>query len=703
MALVRTKSQPLRTKPEGKHEGHTLSMFARKFWVSLALTIPILLYSPLPEMFLGWAAPQFPLSEFIPVVLGSIVFFYGGWVFLAGAWRELRGKAPGMMTLIALAIVTAYVYSVVQVLLGGDETLFWELTTLITIMLLGHWMEMRAVQGAQGALRELSKLLPDVAERVTSPPAPLLRKERGDFAQGEVGEVGAMETVPLSALRVGDVVLVRPGGKVPADGEVVEGTSDVNESLATGESKPVAKKVGSAVIAGTINGDGALKVRVTKIGEATFLAGVMRLVREAQASKSKLQLLSDRAAFYLTIIAVVGALTTLGVWLALAEPSFAFTRMVAVLVIACPHALGLAIPLVASISTTMAARNGFLVKQRLALEAARDVDVVLFDKTGTLTKGEYGVTDVWATTAGEEKEVLRLAVVVDAKSEHPIARAIVKRAQEKGVEFSPAENFERLPGKGTRGKVQGKVVSVGGKALLADSELQLPEAIRQAVEEKNAAGATIIYVLREETPSASPLSGGELVGVIALGDIIRDESREAVKSLTSQGVEVAMITGDARPVADWVAKELGIATVFAQVLPEHKASKVKELQRQGKKVVMVGDGINDAPALTQADVGIAIGAGTNVAIESAGIILVRNDPRDIPKIIRLSRLTYTKMLQNLFWATGYNVVALPLAAGVAAAWGVVLNPALSAVFMSLSTVIVAVNAVLLRHQEKQLG
>lgn len=665
MALVKTQNAKVKTQnlEHDKHEGHSLSMFARKFWVSLVLTIPILLYSPLPKTFLGWQAPQFPLVEFIPLVFGSIVFFYGGWVFLIGAWREMRGKAPGMMTLIALAITTAYAYSVVQVAIGGEETLFWELTTLIVVMLLGHWLEMRAVQGAQGALKELSKLLPD---------------------QAEVEHNGKTHMMPLSQLKVGNIVIVRPGGKIPTDGEVIEGASEVNEAMATGESKPVGKKVGAQVIAGTVNGDGALKIKVTKIGEETFLAGVMRLVREAQASKSKLQMLSDRAAFYLTIIAVVGGLATLGVWLALADAPTAFTRMVAVLVIACPHALGLAIPLVASISTTMAARSGFLVKQRLALEAARNVDVVLFDKTGTLTKGEYGVTDVWPAS----DEVLRLAASVDAKSEHPIARAIVRRAREKEVDFSPAENFERLPGKGTRGRVDGKVISVGGERLLTDSRLQLSENIRGAVEEKNAAGATIIYVLEESS----------LAGAIALGDIIRDESREAVAALAAQGIEVAMITGDAEPVAKWVAKELGIETAFAQVLPEHKVDKVKELQAQGKKVAMVGDGINDAPALTQADVGIAIGAGTNVAIESAGIILVRNDPRDIPAVITLSRLTYSKMLQNFFWATGYNIIALPLAAGAAAAWGIVLNPAVSAIFMSVSTVIVAVNAVLLRRQ-----
>lgn len=658
MALVKTQNSKRKNQKSehDKHKGHSLSMFAKKFWVSLVLTIPILAYSPLPETFLGWQAPAFAGSYFIEPLLASIIFFYGGWVFLQGAWRELRGKAPGMMTLIALAITTAYLYSVVQVAIGGEETLFWELTTLIVIMLLGHWLEMRAVQGAQVALKELSKLLPDTAE---------------------VEHGGKTHMMPLSKLRAGDVVIVRPGGKVPADGEVIEGSSEVNESMATGESKPVGKKMGAQVIAGTVNGDGALKIQVTKIGEETFLAGVMRLVREAQASKSKLQILSDRAAFYLTVIAVVGGLITLGVWLALADAPTAFTRAVAVLVIACPHALGLAIPLVASISTTMAARSGFLVRQRLALEAARNVDVVLFDKTGTLTKGEYGVVSIWNLGAVDEKEVLRLAASVDAKSEHAVSRAIVKRAQDDNITLVEMDDFKRLPGKGVSGVIQGQEIQVGGRALLSGEAPDIPAQ----------AGETIIYVLRNQ----------QIIGVISLGDIIREESREAVQALQGQGIEVAMITGDAEGVASWVAKELGITTVFAQVLPQHKVDKVRELQAWGKNVAMVGDGINDAPALTQADVGIAIGAGTNVAIESAGIILVRNDPRDIPAVITLSRLTYSKMLQNLFWATGYNIIALPLAAGVAATWGIILNPALSAVFMSLSTVIVAVNAVLLRQ------
>lgn len=677
MNLVETKDEAThhgqhdstspRLRGAGKHEGHNTNIFAKKFWVSLILTIPIVLYSPLPQTFLDWSPPVFPGSWLIPPLLGSVVFFYGGWIFLTSAWRELRGKAPGMMTLISLAIVTAYAYSVSQVLRGQEETLFWELTTLIVVMLLGHWIEMRAVKGAQGALQELSKLLPDTAE---------------------VERHGRTEMISLDQLTTGDIIVIRPGGKVAADGEIVEGESDIDEALATGESKPVQKKVGDAVIAGTINGDGSLRIKVTKIGDDTFLAGVMRLVQEAQASKSKLQLLSDKAAFYLTVIAVAAGLLTLFIWLPLRGADFGFTRMVAVLVIACPHALGLAIPLVASISTTMAARNGFLVRQRLALEAARNIDVVLFDKTGTLTKGQYGVTDIFPISTVDEKEMLRLAASVDAKSEHSVARAIVKRAQQDGVGLASIADFKRLPGKGVSGVVEGKIIKVGGQALWNRAGLSVSIEHRQKIEAENKAGKTIIYVLADDT----------LAGVIALGDIIREESREAIQQLKQQDVQVAMITGDSEAVAKWVSGELGIDEYFAEVLPEHKADKVKELQNKGQRVAMVGDGINDAPALTQADVGIAIGAGTNVAIESAGIVLVKNDPRDIPKIIQLSRLTYTKMIQNLFWATGYNMVALPLAAGAAVTWGIVLNPAVSAVFMSLSTVIVAVNAVLLRRQ-----
>ena len=649
-----------------KHEGHSLTMFAQKFWISLFLTLPVFIVSGPLGRFSEAARAAIPGSAYLPAALGSVVFFYGGWVFLRGAARELKARLPGMMTLIGVAVIAAYAYSVYVTLSGVGMDLYWELTTLITVMLLGHWLEMRAVQGTQGALKELSKLLPDTVE--------VLRRDQ-------------IETIPLSDLGQHDRFIVRPGGRVAADGTIVEGKSDLDESAVTGESRPVTKAVGAEVVAGTMNGDGALTVQVTKIGEQTFLAGVMRLVAEAQASKSRLQVLSDQAARILTYVALGSGGVTLAVWLFLAGPAFAVERLVAVLVIACPHALGLAVPLVASISTTLAARNGFLVKQRLALEAARSVDVVLFDKTGTLTKGEYGVDLVWAFVGSSKSEVLRLAAAVDVHSEHVIAKAVVKKARESGIDFAPAADFSRNPGRGVTGVVSGEAVAVGGQSLLDDLKLVLPAASVEAIAAENKKGKTIIFVVR----------GGAPVGAIALADQIREESREAVRRLKELGVKVGMVTGDSEDVAAWVAGELGISQVFAKVLPADKAGKVQALQEQGLKVAMVGDGINDAPALTRADLGIAIGAGTNVAIESAGIILVRNDPRDIPKIIVLSRLTYAKMIQNLLWATGYNIIALPLAAGVGISAGILLQPAWSAVLMSLSTVIVAVNASLLRR------
>jgi len=651
-----------------KHAGHSTAMFLRKFWVSLILTIPVVLYADVLKTILKWSLPTFPGLEYMPLVLGSIVFFYGGWVFLAGAVREIQGRLPGMMTLIGIAISAAYLWSVYAIF-AGAETLFWELTTLITIMLLGHWIEMRAVSGAQGALKELSKLLPDTAEVIRD---------------------GKTEIIALSELKENDVVLVKPGTKIPADGTIIDGDSDVNESMMTGESKPVSKKEGDRVIAGSINGDGALKVRVANIGEKTFLAGVMRLVAEAQASKSRLQILSDRAAFYLTIVAVGGGIITLIAWLlAGADVAFAVARLVAVLVIACPHALGLAVPLVASISTTKAAHNGFLVKQRIALEAARTIDTVLFDKTGTLTKGEFGVINMWSTSGHTTDEVLTLAASLDALSEHPIARAVVTEAKKKGLSLRETKKFEALKGKGVRAMVEEKEVMVGGPALLEGIGITVPSDLLVNVVEAGKKGQTVVFTVRDK----------KLLGAIAMADIIREESREAIQKLKEIGVRTAMITGDSEDVAKWVADELGIDEYFARVLPHQKSEKVKELQTRNMKVAMVGDGINDAPALTQADLGIAIGAGTNVAIESAGIILVRNDPRDISKIIKLSEMTYSKMIQNLWWAAGYNIFALPLAAGALAWKGILLDPAFAAVLMSASTVIVAFNAVLLRRRE----
>ena len=670
MALVPAETgQVVRPKKElefDKHAGHKTSSFLDKFWIALALTIPILIYSELPKKLLGLEAPAFPGSKYLALVLGSGIYFYCGWVFLAGARRELRARLPGMMTLIALAITAAYSFSVYVILTGGEHTLFWELGTLITIMLLGHWIEMRAVQGTQSALRDLAKLLPDQAEVI-----------RGE----------GTEIVTLAELKERDLVLVKPGGKVPADGRIVEGRSELNESIITGESKPVSKSAGDEVIAGSMNGDGALKVEVTKIGEATFLAGVMRLVAEAQASKSRLQVLSDKAAFYLTVVAVLAGGITFSAWL-LSRAGFAVAteRLVAVLVIACPHALGLAIPLVASISTAMAARNGLLVRQRLALEAARKVDVVLFDKTGTLTKGAFGVHSIVPIANYTREQVLQLAASVNSASEHPLAKAMVEEAQKQGLALLATKNFERLPGKGAKAEIDGREARVGNDALLNEAGASVPLEQQSQIAQLSGQGKTIIHVLAD----------GHLLGSLALADVIREESREAIRSLKSLGVKVAMITGDSEDVASWVSRELRLDEYFAKVLPHEKAEKVKALQKKGLKVAMVGDGINDAPALTQADLGIAIGAGTNVAIESAGIILVKSDPRDIPKVIKLSQLTYAKMMQNLFWASGYNLVALPIAAGALASKGIILQPAVAAIFMSLSTVIVALNALLLR-------
>lgn len=651
-----------------KHAGHKAEDFLKKFLVSLALTIPVLFYSDVVQRLIGWSPPSFYGSQYLTFILSSFVFFYGGFVFLRGAFSELKARLPGMMTLIAIAISAAYFYSVFTVFSGKGENLFWELTTLITIMLLGHWIEMRAIHSAERTLKELAKLLPDKAEVVKG-------------AQTEI--------ISLSELKFEDIVFVRPGGKIPADGVVIEGKSDVNESMITGESNLVRKTIGSEVIAGTINSDGILKVKITKIGEQTFLAGVMRLVSEAQASKSRLQILSDRAAFYLTIIAIISAIVTFFFWFFIGgNLVFAIERFVVVLVIACPHALGLAVPLVASISTSLGAKNGLLIRQRIALEAAREIDIVLFDKTGTLTKGEYGVEEIFPIKSDQDT-ILHLAASVDAYSEHMVSKAIVRKFKEKNKAFLEVKDFTRVPGKGVRGIINGEEVLAGGASILDDEKIVVSEDIKKIIEKESKKGRTVIFVIK----------GGEILGIVSLGDIIRAESKEAIGKLKNMGIKVAMITGDSENVAKWVAKDLGIDEYFAKVLPSQKVEKVKILQSRGLKVVMVGDGINDAPALTQADLGIAIGAGTNVAIESAGIILVRNDPRDIVKIIKLSKATYRKMIQNLFWATGYNIVALPLAAGILANKGILLQPAIAALLMSASTVIVAVNALLLKRSD----
>ena len=651
----------------GGHAGHSEAMFQRPFWISLLLTIPVLLYAELLQELLGYTAPPFPGSPYVGAVLGSIIYWYCGWVFLRGAIDELRARTPGMMTLVALAISTAYFYSV-AVTFGLVEGMpfYWELATLVTIMLLGHWMEMRAVGSAQSALNELAKLLPDTAERVVD---------------------GRTETVPVSALRGGDLVLVRPGASVPADGTVEEGDSQLNEAMITGESRPVHKRPGDEVIAGTVNGSGSLRIRITKTGEQTALAGIMRLVAEAQESRSRAQALADRAAYWLTFVAIGVAAITLVVWLlARGFDSYTLERVVTVLVVACPHALGLAIPLVIAISTTLSARNGILVRDRLALEEARTVSTVVFDKTGTLTKGEQGLVGIAATPSFSEEDALADAAAIEGDSEHMIARALVAAAEERKLKLPIVRDFQALPGQGVQATVDARTLQIGGPRLLESEQVSLPNDLAEQTRTWGARGQTVVYLVEASTVKAA----------FALADVIRPESREAVTMLKAQGIEVAMLTGDSEDVARWVAGELGIDTYFAQVLPEHKAAKIKELQQRGAKVAMVGDGVNDAPALAQADVGIAIGAGTDVARASAGIVLVRNDPRDIARIIRLSRASYTKMVQNLAWAVGYNAIALPLAAGVLAGIGFVLPAWVGAVLMSLSTIIVAINAQTLR-------
>jgi P-type Cu2+ transporter len=645
-------------------------MFRSKFWLSLLLTVPVVFWSEHVQMLLGYTAPPFPGSRWIGAVLGTVIFFYGGLVFLQGAWHELRARLPGMMTLISLAITVAFVFSwIVELGLIAAEALWWELATLVTIMLLGHWIEMRSISEAQGALGALAKLLPDTARRIT-----------------DAGE----EEVAVTELARGDVVLVRPGESVPVDGVVRRGASAVNESMITGESRPVKKAEGDDVIAGTINGEGSLRVEVTGTGDETRLSGIMRLVADAQQSKSRAQHLADRAAQMLTGVAVSAALITLVVWQLIGAPiDFSIVRVVTVLVIACPHALGLAVPLVVAISTTMGAQNGLLVRDRRGLEEARNLDIVVFDKTGTLTLGEFRVVDLVVADGVTEDAALRIAAGVETESEHPIARGIVRTAEERGVDVPRADDFRALTGRGVAAGIDGRQYLMGGPALLASEDATVPDSLRAGAERAAGRGQAAIYLVHD----------GRAMAVFAVADAVREESRAAIDALHAAGIQVAMLTGDARAVAAAVADELGIDTVFAEVLPEDKASKVRELQAHGKRVAMVGDGVNDAPALATADIGIAIGAGTDVAVEAGHIVLVRSDPRDIPRIVGLSRATYRKMVQNLWWAAGYNIVAIPLAAGVLAAWGVLLTPAVGAVFMSASTVIVAINAQLLRRVE----
>lgn len=655
-----------------RHAGHGAhgEMFRRRFWVSLVLSIPVVVFSPMVAELLGYTLPDFPGMPWIAPILGTVIFFYGGMPFLTGGWAELKSRRPGMMLLIAMAISVAFIASWITTLeIGGfDLDFWWELALLIVIMLLGHWLEMRALGSASGALDALAAMLPDTAEKITD---------------------DGIQEVPLSALGLGDVVLVRAGARVPADGAVTDGRAEVDESMITGESKPVTRQVGDTVVAGTVATDSALRVRITAVGTDTALAGIQRMVAAAQASSSRAQALADKAAAFLFYFAAITGVITFVVWALLGNIDYAVTRTVTVLVIACPHALGLAIPLVIAISTERAARAGVLVKDRLALERMRTVDVVLFDKTGTLTEGRHQVTGTVATAGMSEEQLLALAAAVESDSEHPVARAIVAAAQSQvpSNERLIATDFRSLPGRGVRARVDGTDVSVGGPAMLADLRLSVPDDVSAVTRGWVQRGASVLHIARDH----------QVLGAVALEDAVREESRQAIDALHARNVKVALITGDARQVADAVATDLGIDEVFAEVLPEHKDAKVTELQNRGHRVAMVGDGVNDAPALARADVGVAIGAGTDVAIESAGVVLAANDPRAVLSIIELSHASYRKMWQNLVWATGYNIIAAPLAAGVLAPIGVVLPPAAAAVLMSLSTIVVALNAQLLRR------
>ena len=653
-----------------KHSGHSVAMFRDRFWLTLLLTIPVLVWSEMVQEWLGYTAPVFTLSHRIPAILGTIVFVYGGMPFLRGGVREIRDRQPGMMLLISLAVVVALAASAASELDALDLEFWWELALLIDVMLLGHWQEMKALGQASGALEALAALLPDEAEVVHG---------------------GQTHTVAATGLRPGDLVLVRPGARVPADGVVEEGTADLDESMITGESRPVLRGIGDRVVAGTVATDSSIRVRVVAVGEQTALAGIQRLVRAAQASRSRAQALADRAAAMLFYVAVAAGALTFATWATMGDLGQAVERAVTVLVISCPHALGLAIPLVIAISTSVSARAGILVKDRLALERMRTVDAVLFDKTGTLTKGAPAVRDVAALGIAEE-EVLRLAAAVESSSEHPLAHAVVKAAASRG-EVPSATGFRSMPGRGVTADVDGSRVEIGGPALLRERGLEEPPELAEETAGWRARGATVLTVIRDGRP----------VGAIEVEDEIRPESVEAVRALQDAGARVVMVTGDAREVADAVAADVGVDEVMAEVLPEHKDDAVAGLQARGLRVAMVGDGVNDAPALARADVGIAIGAGTDVAIESAGVVLASDDPRGVVAVRRLSRASYRKMLQNLAWAAGYNIVAIPLAAGVLAWAGVVLPPAVGALAMSASTIVVAVNAMLLRRVDLRPG
>ena len=655
----------------GDHSGHE-QMFRRRFWVSTALSVPVLVFSEAIQDWFGYTAPSFPGSALVVPVLATVVFVYGGFPFLQMSGSELRERRPAMMTLIAMAITVAYVFSMATLVFDLGQDFFWELVTLIDVMLLGHWLEMRSVRQASGALDALASLMPDTADVVT--------------------EDDTVEERPADTLQAGDVFLVRPGASVPADGRVQDGSSEVDEAMITGESRPVGKEPGSEVIAGTVNeGNGSLRVEVTKTGQDTALADIMRLVAEAQASKSATQLLADRAAAFLFWAALAAAAVAFAVWTVVEGEVNQVTvaRVVTVLVIACPHALGLAVPLVVANTTALGAQNGVLIRDREAIDTARALDVIVVDKTGTLTEGTIGVAGIATVDGEDEDETLRVAASVEADSEHLLARAIRGAAQERGLGLRSVADFEILKGRGVTGTVDGRQAHVGGPRLLEHLHLEVPDALRTFAEQSGEQGSSVVYLVRD----------GDVVAAFALADVVRPESRVAVRELHDRGVEVAMLTGDSEDVAKAVADELGIDTCRAEVLPADKDDYVAELQQGGRKVGMVGDGVNDAPALARADIGIAIGGGTDVAVHSAGLILVKSNPLDIVRVLDLSAAAYRKQVQNIWWAAGYNIVLIPLAAGIAAPWGIVIPPALGALLMSISTVVVAVNAQLLRRTD----
>jgi Cu2+-exporting ATPase len=651
----------------GKHAGHDPEIFKRRFFICLVLTLPILYYSSQLQNWFGYSAIEFPGSYWVNPILGTFIYFYGGWVFLKGAWHELRGKI-GMMTLIALAITVAFAYSLAVSLGLSGRPFYWELATLVDVMLLGHWIEMRSVQSASQALEELTELVPNQAHRL-----------RGQKKNGKV------EDVSVDEIEAGDLVLVRPGEQIPNDGEVIEGNTDVDESFLTGESRPIPKQKGDEVVAGSVNKEGAIKVKVTRVGEETTISQMKRLVEEAQGSRSGYQVLADKAAFWLTLIAITAGTATFVVWLSLRDLLFAVNRSVTVLVITCPHALGLAIPLVLVSATALAAKNGILVRQRDSFERAKDIKTMAFDKTGTLTEGKFGVQDIYTNNLSEA-EALAIAAALETSSEHSLAKAVVEAAEERDIDLPEMTDFNAVAGRGVEGKVNGKTYRIGRPEWAEEQDINFPPPLQDGMNRADERGESAIVLMAEN----------QAIAVITLADQVRERAKAAVSELKEMDIQVVMLTGDAEAVAKAVSQELGIDRYYARVLPEDKVDIIKKLKAEGP-VTFVGDGINDAAALLEADMGIAIGAGTNIAIESADLVLVEDDPLDAVKALNLAKKTYGKMIQNLFWATGYNVIAIPLAAGVAYAWGILLSPAVGALLMSLSTVIVAINAVLLRR------